>query len=109
MGELIQFPGIKKEEKKEVETKNKIVMESNYSNLEERTAINILSRDRFDTMLNLKMLNPISRSSDTYVRAYELLKKSSKVDIAEMVNNASEMQIKMKPSYFIAAFNILCE
>ncbi|MDA3840752.1 MAG: hypothetical protein PF572_06750 [Patescibacteria group bacterium] len=106
MGELLQFPGGGREKKEPIKESEE---SPDFSSFDERTAINTLFRDRFDFMVNLKKGNPVNKSSDTYVNAYDLLKKSSRVSIAEMINNASEIEIKMKPAYYTAAFNILCE
>lgn len=110
MGELIKFPVIKREavssgEKPKVEQEAEI----DFSSIEERTAINILRKDRFDFMLGLKKRNPGFRWSNAYKNYYELLAKSSRVDIANMINDKSEIEIKSKGAYFIAAFNILCD
>ena len=110
MGELIKFPLKKKEvasneKKPPVEQKAEI----DFSSIEERTAINILRKDRYDFMLGLRKRNPGFRWSNAYKTYYELLTKSSRVDIANMINDKSEIEIRSRGAYFIAAFNILCD
>lgn len=106
MGEIIKFPS---EKKKTKEPSMGSEESPDFSSIDERTAINILRKDRFDFMISLKRGNPVNKYSDAYANAYNTLNKCSRVDIAEMINNASEIEIKMKPAYFTAAFNILCD
>jgi hypothetical protein len=106
MGEIIKFPF---QGRKSKETIKESEESSDFSSFEERTAIELLFRDRFNFMISLKRGNPVNKFSDNYANAYNTLNKCSRVNIAKMINDASEIEIKMKPTYFIAAFNILCD
>ncbi|MDO8240969.1 MAG: hypothetical protein Q7T51_03260 [Candidatus Moranbacteria bacterium] len=77
--------------------------------VEERNAIILLTPERFNFMLAVKRSNPFSINSDTCRNAVENLKGTSKVEIAEMINLATELEIKRKPTYFTTAFNMLLE
>lgn len=107
---MIKFQFGKKEatdngKKPEVEKETEV----DFSSIEERNAIEILNRDRYYFILELKKHNSGFGGSDAYKTAYNLLVKSSRVDIANMINRASEAEIKKRGAYFIAAFNILCD
>lgn len=78
-------------------------------NVREATAIADLSTEKFHFMLALKGSMPINRHSDTYRNAYLEFKKNSKLEVAGVINDASELEIKGKPTYFLAAFDILLE
>ena len=110
MGELIKVSFGKKEAVSD-EKKPKVEQEAeiDFSSIEERTAINILRKDRYDFILRLKKRNPGFRGSEAYRNYHDILMKSSRVDIANMINDKSEMEIRSKGAYFIAAFNILCD
>lgn len=109
MAKIYEFPSPKKEVREEL--KNEPVEEIDFSSIEERTAINILSRERYDFVLNIKRNNPGINHTDAYKDAYNLLVGSSRVDIANMINrdDLTESDINLKPAYYIAAFNILCD
>lgn len=99
MGELIQFPAAKKEVQD-----NKLNESSGYN---EKNAIAMLSSERFKFLLEIKKSNPIILSSETYRNALESLSSMTNVEIAEMLSNMPESEIKKKPTYFTVAFNIL--
>ena len=107
MAKIYEFPGVKKETKEQL--KSEPVKEIDFSSIEERTAINILSRERYNYVLNLKRNSPGLKHSDAYKEAYDLMIRSSRVDIANKMNGATESEINAKPAYYISAFNILCD
>ncbi len=77
--------------------------------IEERNAIILLDKERYDFMRKFKRNNLVNVHSKTYRDDFEQLKKNSKIWIAEMINKASELEINKNQKYFIAAFNILLE
>lgn len=100
MGEIIEFPGPKKEVLDDKKSEKEI-------SIEEKNAINLLSKERFDFMLAIKRITPIKINSDSYRNAVDGLRDMSNIEIAQRINDASELDIKKWPVYYTIAFNKL--
>ena len=103
-GEVINLEQFRKEkERKQKEEKQRL--------LDDEQERNILAKSM--TVDQIAMIEDIIRCSFTdkesllYKTAFAELKKKSIAEVIDIINNAKEEVVQMKPEYFKAAFNIV--